>query len=169
MKKPTGFMSNSRMILKSLEKRGKGANRNCSRPSGGQHVWLEGKLARDAAVYPRELCRAVLKGASDQLKQDKLLKNGCFGIQVADDDASVQESLYGPDQGYSGKYHDDLTGQVLKDVLVEAARLKELEYFAGIGVWKKVPKSRARETTGKPPITTRWVDVNKGDEENPQL
>ena len=38
----------------------------------------------------------------------------------------------------------------MKDVFVEAARLKELEYFAGIGVWKKVPKNRAREATGKP-------------------
>ena len=30
-----------------------------------------------------------------------------------------------------------------------------------------MPRSKAREKTGKPPITTRWVDVNKGDDENP--
>ncbi len=30
---------------------------------------------------------------------------------------------------YADKYHDDLTGQVLRDDLVEEARRKELAYF----------------------------------------
>lgn len=31
----------------------------------------------------------------------------------------------------------------------------------------KVPKSSARQQTGRPPVTVRWVDVNKGDGQNP--
>ncbi len=81
-----------------------------------------------------------------------------------DDDAKVHVSLYGPEQGYSGKYKDNLTGQVLKDELVMAARMKELDYFNRKGVWVKVPKQRARQKTGRQPISVRWVDVNKGDE-----
>ena len=38
--------------------------------------------------------------------------------------------MSGPDQGYSGRYRDDISGQVLKDEWVVAARLKELEFFA---------------------------------------
>ena len=114
-------------------------------------------------MYPRGLCRAVLKGITDQLRADGLVKSGCYGIQVADDDLEVLKETYGPAQGYSGRYRDDLTGQVLKDTLVAKARAVELDYFNSKGVWRKVPRKSARATTGKSPITVRWVDTNKGD------
>ena len=101
------------------------------------------------------------------MRQDGLLKAGCFGVQVADDDDSNLKPLYGPEQGYSGRFRDDLTGQLLKDSLVMAARAKELEYFHSKGVWMKVPRQEARSRTGHAPITVRWVDVNKGDEMSP--
>ena len=88
-------------------------------------------------------------------------------MQVADDDLAVLEATYGPEQGYSGKYKDDLTGQVLKDALVLQARAVELEYFNSKGVWKKVFRNLARTASGKSPISVRWVDTNKGDELNP--
>ena len=44
------------------------------------------------------LCRAVLKGISNQMRTDGLLKNGCYGVQVADDDLAVLEATYGPEQ-----------------------------------------------------------------------
>ena len=74
-----------------------------------------------------------------QLRRDDLLKSGCYGIQVPDDDAAVERSLMGPAQGFSGQYRDDLTGQVLKDALVTEARAKELLYFHSKGVWMKKP------------------------------
>ena len=94
------------------------------------------------------------------------MKSGCYGIQVADDDLEVLKETYGHAQGYSGRYRDDLTGQVLKDTLVAKARAVELDDFNSKGVWRKVPRGSARATTGRPPITVRWVDVNKGDEQN---
>ncbi len=110
----------------------------------------------------------MLKGVRDQLKEDELIKAGCFGIQAPDEDAEVENNLRGPAQGYSGQYLDDLTGQVLRDDLVREARAKELELFHSKGVWLKVPKTTARATTGRNPISVRWVDVNKGDELNPK-
>ena len=95
------------------------------------------------------------------------MKQGCYGIQVADDDLEVLKSIYGPEQGYSGKYKDDLTGQLLKDELVLKARRVELEYFNSKGVWRKVPRHNARAATGRPPVSVRWVDTNKGDEVHP--
>ena len=64
-------------------------------------------------------------------------------------------------------FKDDLTGQLLPPDLVRAARKKELDYFDGKLVWEKRPIGEARRVTGKPPITVRWVDVNKGDDQNP--
>ena len=67
----------------------------------------------------------------------------------------------------SGRFHDDLTKQALKDALVKEARAKESLYFHSKGVWVTVPKKAARTQTGRNPVSVRWVDVNKGDEQNP--
>ena len=68
--------------------------------------------AKDAVVYPRGLCRAVLKGLTAQLEADGKLKDGCFGIQTPDEDEGATAASFGPHNGYSGKFKDDLTGQV---------------------------------------------------------
>ena len=57
VKKPIGFLSNSRCILKELSRRCSGQGGACSRPQGGKHVPCEGKVARDAAIYPAKLCK----------------------------------------------------------------------------------------------------------------
>jgi len=106
----------------------------------------------------------MIKGVADQLRHDSLLKDGCYGIQVPDDEEQIAKEMRGPAQGYSGKHLDDLTGQVLKDSLVQEARAKELLYFHSKGVWVKRPKGMAREKTGRAAITVRWVDINKGDD-----
>ena len=107
----------------------------------------------------------MLHGLAAQLRADGRLQPGCYGIQAVDDDR-VRE-IYGPAQGYSGKFKDDLTGQVLKDDLVAEARKKELEFFRSRGVWVKVHRQQAFQRTGHPPISFRWVDVNEGDEVEP--
>ena len=56
---------------------------------------------------------------------------------------------------------------MLKDNLVIEARKKELEFFQSSGVWVKVPHQQAFQRTGRRPISVRWVDVNKGDEVEP--
>jgi len=111
----------------------------------------------------------MLRGAADQLKEDSLIKTGCFGIQVPDDDAAIEREIRGPAQGFSGRFRDDLTGQILNDELVIKARAVELSFFHSKGVWTKKPKSHARAKTGRPPISVRWVDVNKGDDLNPNV
>ena len=113
----TGFLTNSPCVAETLNKRCQGVGGLCSRQRGGRHEQRSGRIASEAQVYPKGLCRAVLKGVTDQLRADGLLKQGCYGIQVADDDLEVLKSFYGPEQGYSGKYKDDLTGQLLKDEL----------------------------------------------------
>ena len=166
--KPTGFMTNSPAVARALSARCQGENGWCSRARGGKHQLCSGRHALEAAKYPRGLCKAILRGVRDQLRDDRLLKDGCYGIQVPDEDDQVQDNLRGPKQGYSGRFKDDLTGQVLKDSLVKEARAAELAYFHTKGVWLKVPRETARARGGRPPISVRWVDVNKGDDMNPK-
>ena len=66
-------------------------------------------------------------------------------------------------------YRDDLTGQILPPELVQAARAKELEYFESKQVWEKRPVAEAKRRMGRPPISVRWVDVNKGDNQTPNI
>ena len=66
-------------------------------------------------------------------------------------------------------FKDDSTGQLFPPDLVHAARTLELDYFNGKQVWEKRPIGEARRVAGKPPITVRRVDVNKGDNVNPNV
>ena len=55
----------------------------------------------------------------------------CPGFEVAEEiEAFCQEAA----QGYSGQFKDDVTGQVLKDKLVQEARRIELDFFNKKGV-----------------------------------
>jgi hypothetical protein len=166
--KPTGFLSSSEAVIQALGRRCTGVGGQCSRPEGGTHYHCHGVHAKAAAIYPRDLCRAILDGVTKQLRIDRKIKPGCWGLQAVDDEEEIEASIRGPAQGYSGRYKDDLTGQVLNDSLVHEARMKELEYFYSKNVWVKVPRRKARAVTGHPPITVRWVDVNKGDELHPK-
>ena len=167
IKKPTGFMSNGPLILKSLSRVCMGTRGECSRSKGGRHAECSGRKAREAAIYPAGLCKAMLRGITDQLHQKGIMKPGEIGLHAVNDEDD-ESIMRGPDQGFSGKFRDDLSGQVLKDSLVAEARQKELEYFASKGVWRKRTRAEAFRRTGRPPISVRWVDVNKGDELHPR-
>ena len=107
-------------------------------------------------------------GIRDELHARGVIKRGECGLHAVDDELEIQAELRGPAQGYGGKYVDDMSKQVLKDSLVQEARAKELLYFNSKGVWGKRPRSEAFQKIGRPPITVRWVDVNKGDELKPK-
>ena len=68
VKKPTGFLTNSPELARALGRQCAGGAQpgQCSRPRGGEHVPCIGRVAREAAIYPRGLCRAILKGATKQ-------------------------------------------------------------------------------------------------------
>ena len=83
-------------------------------------------MRKDIAKYPRELSRVVLRGLTAQLRADKRLIAGCYGLQAADEGSSVEEHVYGPAQGYPRTYKDDLAGQTLRGDMAKSARAKEL-------------------------------------------
>ena len=69
----------------------------------------------------------------------------------------------------SGYFVDDVSGQVLDPKLVYDARADEKRGVYKHYIFDKVPISECYEKTGKAPISTRWVDTNKGDAENPDV
>jgi len=103
-----------------------------------------------------------------QLRMDGVMRPGCQGLLAVDEEVMLEKKMCEPGKGCSGKYRDDITGQMLRDDLVDEARMKELAYFKDKGVWSKRPKAEARARTGKNAISVRWVDVNKGDDIMPK-
>ena len=168
VKKPTGFMSNGPKILQALSKKCSGAHGECSRSKGGNHVMASGRVARDAARYSPGLCKAIIRGITAELRERGIVRDGEVGMHAVTDDGEVEKVLKNASTGFSGKFKDDLSGQLLNDAMVYEARAVELRYFESKGVWTKVPRQQAFARTGRPPITVRWVDVNKGDDINPR-
>ena len=176
MKKPTALMSNSDEVLKMMDRRCAGRHGECSRRRGGRHRMVEGKLARLAAIYPFELCRALLTGCRNQLRADGKLSAGLHGIQCPEEDMGDEAlrrrccrlwKIDVEDDDDGATYKDAVTGQPLRAEWVKEARRKELEYFATKGVWAKRRREEAFEKQNKAPITVKWVDVNKGDDDHP--
>lgn len=63
---------------------------------------------------------------------------------------------------------DDVSGAALDPKLLAKARQPEMGYFRNIGVYHKVPRNTMHQHGGKT-IVTRWIDINKGDEESPSI
>ena len=53
--------------------------------------------------------------------------------------------------------------------MVKAARHEELTVLDDMGVWEVRPITECLQITGKKPTKVRWVDVNKGDSESPNV
>ena len=56
---------------------------------------------------------------------------------------------------------DSVSGRKLDPVKVKAAREEELRFIQGKPLYDEVDVSEAWEVTGKAPISTKWVNVDK--------
>ena len=65
-----------------------------------------------------------------------------------------------------GEYFD-VNGNALESNLVQAARAEELEYIQKVNIWELTSINECFATTGRKPITLRWIDTNKGDIDHP--
>ena len=150
VKKPTKFLTNAPELLKWLERKCGGDHR---------HVTLIGGRAKACEVYPTVLCEAIVQGLRDQLLHDgRLMEDGTLNVAHHDEDKRVRWD----------EYVDDISGKPLRTDLIKKARQEEMDTFNQFPVYTKVPIEDAYFFTGKGPIGTRWVDVNKGDEDDPE-
>ena len=181
-RKATRFMSSAPAVLEKLGERCKGDH---------QHQQLVNGRAKDAALYPPGLCKAMIQGIDAQRKREgnalpdyvlsQLDAGGAIysldpeeskveldpdvtGEELCHEQAGLWE--YGP--GGVAVY-DELTGEELAPALVRAARKEEVDFMLDWDVWEEVPVEQCRKVTGKGPLGGRWVDVNKGDSTNPNV
>ena len=181
-KKPTDFLANAAMIAKELSRR-------CT-PGQHVHIALDEGRAKAAERYPPGLVRAIITGLKNQIKEDgKSLidTRPVSSLQLR----KVLTEFGSPPHWVDNQHSDgvdeeitkmelnalrvkngeawavnDVSGSALDPTSVKAARALELEYFHIMKVYTKVPRSVAR---GKKIIKTRWIDINKGDEANPNM
>lgn len=151
VKKSTGFLTNSAMIedcpsLKCL--------------GGHRHIQLLGVKARDCQVYPDKRCRYMLKGIKGEL-----IHSGIFSPSINEISLCSVEDHQCMD--YPAEYADDMSGKPPRTDLVQIARGEETAKFGQHEVYTKAPISESVKVTGKQTIGSQWIDINKGDDAEP--
>ena len=72
-----------------------------------------------------------------------------------------------PDEDFDEWAIDDLTGRFISRKMVDDARAEEITFIKKIEVYDVVDVEECWEETGEGPISTKFVDINKGSEETP--
>ena len=166
--KSTKFMTNSYHIAQELRRRCNGSHKH--------QALTDGRAAR-AARYPPELCRAICRGMLKEIAAEEAgLRavaevRACSAEQKAPSPSDFHEeeeqiSLAQIAERQGEGAWDDVTGMPLDEEEVRRARREEIEYVRSKKVWTKIPRADAVRR-GMKIIKTRWIDINKGDDENP--
>eukprot|EP00435_Cladocopium_sp_Y103_P016599 s3099_g4.t1 len=128
-----------------------------------RHIPLIGGKAKQCEVYPKGLIKSILRGLRRQLKRDVPVSSLDFG--PTNQEIDVDLTMVSEDWSV---FTDEVSGKPLEANRVREARMEEIDYANRYGVWVPVPIEEAWKETGKAPISSRWIDINKGDEERPQ-
>ena len=137
------------------------------------HMPLENGRAGPCQEYPEKFSRIICEGIRRELDTIKWRNKLCevfdittpFGklmkiqqsineLPVPPEEEDFLETIY---EGYS--FVDDVTGNPLQRSLAINARRVEMDYFRQMGVYTKVRKESWMKV-----ISTKWLDINKGDE-----
>ena len=130
----------------------------------GRRRWKEGAVTGDKGIVwsgSEEMVRCM-RNRRGNLTMGSRVACGVLRNMVKEEQAEVCQV-----SEERAEVWDDLSGLPLDPIRVKAARTEEMAEFGKHGVYVKVPIAECREKTGKDPIGTRWVDINKGDAENP--
>ncbi len=168
VKKRTKVMTNSSMLHTLL------VEAQC-RGRHEQHGDLRDGKASECQEYPELFCKIICEAVKRELETIEWRNRICKQHDIShvfEKLMSIQkktEQLATPPEEdhitalYEGlEFIDDVTGAPLdKDKAVQARKL-EMDYFRQMGVYTKVMREAWMKV-----ITTRWLDVNKGDEKSP--
>ena len=98
----------------------------------------------------------------------ELVSKGLVGALDAGPHVDEPEPLQLHPEWYEEIY-DNISGQRLDPALVAKGRQSEMKFMSDLGVWSYDTVQNCLETTGRQPLTVGWVDVNKGDSDNPDV
>lgn len=126
-------------------------------PERHVHAQLIGGKAKQCEHYTDKMYTAILRGMRLQLEKDGFIGALECGFNLDKEEVDFQADTW-------EEFYDDISGALLDSGMVSKARDEELEFVRDFGVYTKVP---AWESVGHPLISTRWIDINKGDVRNP--
>ena len=166
-RKRTRFMTTSYHIAKELDRRCAGAH---------SHQRLTEGRAAEGPRFTPAMCRAICRG----LIHEKACEAG--GLRAVAEVSPCESGAKVPD---ADEFHevapntreylsaltengawDDATGLALDRKRVQKARAEEIEYVRSKNVWTKITRAEAQRQ-GMRIIKSRWIDINKGDDQNP--
>ena len=168
-KKRTTVMTNSPNIAEVLRQA------QCS--GLHRHVQLDGGKAKACEVYPEKfvklVCEGIRKELADARWRRKIVEDLAIG-ETIEALMHAQEKVEPPhEQGapidcghiYENRdFYDDISGAKLDHKLAVQARRAEMAFFKQRGVYSKVRREKWMTV-----ISTKWLDVNKGDERCPNI
>ena len=161
VRKETQYLTNSAELAKRLNQVCEGNHR---------HVHLINGRARQAQVYPPKLVKAILKGIKAELQNmGELSELSAMSSGPSPDDTSndATEPFFNPEDVKDDEIWDSVTGTLLDPIKVWEARAEEMKWVKKQELWDVVDESQCWSETGKGPITLKWVDRNKSDDQKP--
>ena len=167
-RKATGFLTNDECIAEVL-------NRRCY--GGHEHIQLLGGRAKACERYPPRLVSAILRALRRSMQ---LAGCGCAEglvghpfeptISAIESGPVLEEPelLARPATTVEEQIiRDRCTGLPLDPVRVQAARAEEMSFMDELKVLLLSDWETCIHETGRPPIPTDWVDIDKGDPAHP--
>jgi hypothetical protein len=115
-------------------------------------------------TYPLKLGRTIARSLTVQLLEDRFVG----GINWIEENKCAGDIDWIEKNGEDKIYWDDITGEQLERKLADTARGEEMTEVRKHKLYKKVPISKCYEVTGKAPVKTKWIDINKGDRARPE-
>ena len=77
------------------------------------------------------------------------------------DDVNIDQIIY-----QDAALYDDVSGKELPKQLTIDARKAEMQLVKHHKIYSKRPIKECRDETGEDPVGTKWLEINKGDENN---
>ena len=142
-------------VVRELEKEIKGTNWGKDKRGFQQHMMEEDDVRLDWKTGKFEVGMAC-ETCGDKNAWDRTHK--CCETQC--------KGMINALQAFPFAAWDDISAAPLDPKKVTAARKLEIDYAERKPVWQKIPRRTAKEQGWKI-IKSRWIDINKGDDENP--
>ena len=165
--KDTGFMTNDEHIAEAV-------NRHCF--GGHDHIQLLSGRAKSCEKYPPRLVAAILRALRQSMRaagrgeaQRMVGRDRQLTIAAVEAGPTLEEPelLSLPDNDGDQELRDRSTGLPLNTEMVKKARELEMQHMEELEVLEDSDRDACMAETGRSPIPTDWVDINKGDSLRP--
>ena len=162
-RKATGFMTNDEYIAKAVDRRCFG---------GHDHIQLLNDRAKVFEKYPQRFVAVKLRALRQSMRvagcgeaQGLMGRDRQLTIAAVEAGPTLEEPelLSLPDSTDSAQeFRDRSTRLPLNPDMVKRARELETQYMHELNVLEDSDRDTCIAETGRPPIPTYWVDIDKG-------